>query len=221
MSTSDDKVQAWDIDRLIPAENNNKVHTDVSVAKLAKSMDRIGQISPVIVDKDGVIIAGHGRARAAMTLGWSKIKVIQLDVDRQTAIKMRLADNLMSNQNYDQEAILSEIGELGDMTDIEHMIGDDKMADMLRGMLASDLDMNDEAIADDITKSVEDFETESDERMSQIGDEEAPLRRAFGFDKLTPDQTRRVKRFMAMVIDETGQADPRDAFIEWIDEVMT
>ena len=62
----DFKVESWDVEKLIPYENNVKIHDEKQVKKIAESIKRFGWDQPIVVDKDGVIIKGHGRRLAAL-----------------------------------------------------------------------------------------------------------------------------------------------------------
>jgi len=222
--TMDDMtIQAWDLDRPIPAENNHKKHTEESVAKLAGSMADIGQIQPIIVDKEGEIIAGHGRLMAAKKLGWDKVKVIQLPVDRATAIKARIADNMMSNQSIDQEKMLLELNELaglGDDVDLSLLFNDDKHADMIGAVLDVDLDMDFDAISQDIAGDVETFSEGGEESMKAADTADTPLRKVFGFSNVSPGQARILKDFMAQVMVEQPGLEPVDALTSWVEEIL-
>lgn len=217
-------IEAWDVDRPQPSPNNNKVHTDESVAKLAKSLADLGQMQPVLVGSDEVIIAGHGRTLAAQKLGWAKIKVIRLPVDAATAAKMRLADNLTSNNNFDMEAISEELAALMDEGSIDDFVGtfqDEKLTDLVMNDLDITAGMNLDALSDDVMSDVGDFSKEGEELMSKAEEAETPIRRAFGFDKVSPEEARKIKGFVAQVITETGIDDAKEALISWIDEVSS
>lgn len=53
------KIDKVSIDLLIPYVNNAKIHSDAQVAKIASSIREFGFLSPVLIDKDFNIIAGH------------------------------------------------------------------------------------------------------------------------------------------------------------------
>lgn len=230
ITLEDTKIQAWSLDQLKPAENNHKRHTEESTAKLAKSMADIGQIQPVIVDKDGEIIAGHGRWMAAQKLGWSKIKVIQLPVDRATAIKARIADNLMSNQNIDHEKLATELNELVALIgeedqdlgalDLGVMIIDDALAGLHDMRQSDDFGISKEAFSSNILQDVEEFTREGEEKMAAAAAAETPIRRVFGFANVNMEQARIIKDFMTQVMHETGREDPAEAFVSWVSEVL-
>lgn len=222
--TMDDLViQAWELDRLKPAPNNHKKHSEESVGKLARSLADIGQIQPVIVDKEGEIIAGHGRWMAAQKLGWDKIKVIQIPVDRATAIKARIADNLMSNQDIDNTRLAEELNELIGLDveiDMGGLIMDDGLAELHDMNVEIDFDMDETAVSDEIDRDVDDFSEENEELLETAGSREVPIRKVFGFNSVTPDQARILKDLMAQVMQETDEAEPADALVSWAEAVL-
>jgi len=46
------------------------------ITALAESMKRFGQISPIVINSDNVLIAGGRRLEAARSLGWKHINVV-------------------------------------------------------------------------------------------------------------------------------------------------
>lgn len=53
-----DKVEQWDITKLVPYARNSRTHSDAQVAQIAASIKEWGWTTPVLVDEDGSIIAG-------------------------------------------------------------------------------------------------------------------------------------------------------------------
>lgn len=81
------------IGELKPYENNPR-HNDMAVDAVAASIQQFGFKNPVIIDKDGVIVAGHTRYKAAKKLGITDIPCISADDLSDEQIKaFRLADN--------------------------------------------------------------------------------------------------------------------------------
>lgn len=64
---------------LIPYARNSKKHADWQIDKIAASMKEFGWTQPILIDRDGVIIAGHGRLMAAQKLGLDKVPTIRLE----------------------------------------------------------------------------------------------------------------------------------------------
>ena len=55
------KTTAIKINVLRPHPKNPRHHNDFQINELAKSVDKFGQIRPVVIDENNVILAGHGK----------------------------------------------------------------------------------------------------------------------------------------------------------------
>lgn len=76
-----------------PYENNPRIN-DEAVEATANSIKEFGWQQPIVVDKNGVIIVGHTRYRAARSLSLSKIPVVYAnDLTDEQVRAYRLADN--------------------------------------------------------------------------------------------------------------------------------
>ena len=73
-------------------ENNPRVN-DNSVELVKNSIREFGFNGAILVDKDNVIIAGHTRFRALKELGYTEIPCIVLDLPKDKANALRIADN--------------------------------------------------------------------------------------------------------------------------------
>ena len=63
-----------DINKLIPYENNAKIHTKDQIDRIAKSITLTkGLRQPIVIDKNNVIVCGHGRYMAAKQLGYEVV----------------------------------------------------------------------------------------------------------------------------------------------------
>ena len=73
---------------------NNPRNNDGAVEAVAESIKQFGFKVPIVIDADGVIIAGHTRKKAALKLGLDKVPCIIADDLSPEQIKaFRLADN--------------------------------------------------------------------------------------------------------------------------------
>jgi hypothetical protein len=72
------KTERVAVDAIRPNPRNARRHPPKQVAVLAESMRKFGFTSPVLVDEDGEILAGHGRYAAARSLGLAEILIIRL-----------------------------------------------------------------------------------------------------------------------------------------------
>jgi hypothetical protein len=101
---------------LIPYVNNARTHSEQQVLQIAASIKEFGFNSPVLVDGDNGIIAGHGRVMAAKKLNLDEIPTIELKHLTKTQKKAYiLADNRLAlNSGWDNDLLALELGELSD-----------------------------------------------------------------------------------------------------------
>jgi hypothetical protein len=109
-----DKVEKWKISKLIPYARNARTHSDEQVAQIAASIKEWGWTTPVLVDEQGGIIAGHGRTLAAQKLGMTEVPVVVAkgwsDAKKRAYI---IADNkLAQNAGWDNAMLSLELEEL-------------------------------------------------------------------------------------------------------------
>jgi len=85
------------ISELRPDPNNARVHSRSQVRRIVRSIRTFGFNVPVLVDASGKIIAGHGRVRACIQLGWDEVPTICLDhLTPAQAQAFMLADNRLT-----------------------------------------------------------------------------------------------------------------------------
>ena len=109
-----DKVERWSIDKLTPYARNSRTHSDEQISQLAASIKEWGWTTPVLVDEDGSIIAGHGRTLAAQRLKMTEVPVMVAkgwsDAKKRAYV---IADNKLAlNAGWDNEMLRVEFAEL-------------------------------------------------------------------------------------------------------------
>lgn len=99
---------------LTPYRNNARTHSKKQITQIAKSIERFGFTNPVLIDKHGAIIAGHGRVAAARQLGWSAVPTLRIDfLSDEEKRAYILADNkLAENAGWDRELLAIELNAL-------------------------------------------------------------------------------------------------------------
>lgn len=121
----DAKVEQWPafnverraVSELKPDPNNPRTHTDEQVAEIAASIVEWGWTTPILIDPDGGVIAGHGRLMAAQSLGVPEVPVIVASGWSKAQIRAyMIADNQLAlNAGWDEDLLRVEISALGDM----------------------------------------------------------------------------------------------------------
>jgi len=129
------KIEQWDIDRIKPYDKNPR-RNDRAVEAVAKSIREFGFRQPIVVDKDGVIVVGHTRYKAALKLGLKTVPVhVAAELTPQQARAYRLADNRTAETaEWDVDLLPIELGELrGDGVDLK-LLGftDKELAEYLK-----------------------------------------------------------------------------------------
>ena len=109
-------IEMLPIEGLVPYVNNSRTHSDEQVVQVAASIKEFGFTNPVLVDKDNMIIAGHGRMKAAMRLGLTEVPCIRLDHLNDFQKKAYIiADNKLAlNAGWDDELLRLELGQLNE-----------------------------------------------------------------------------------------------------------
>lgn len=112
-----DKVERRKVSDLTPYARNSRTHSDEQVAQIAASIKEWGWTTPVLIEPDGGIIAGHGRVMAAQRLGIAEVPCMIADGWSEAQKRAYIiADNKLAlNAGWDDEMLRVEFAELGDM----------------------------------------------------------------------------------------------------------
>ena len=95
-------IEYVSIDEIKPYKNNAKKHPQTQVDNIAKSINDYGFRQPIVVDKDGVIIIGHGRYLACKELGKTEVPVHYAgDLTAKKVRELRLLDNKLNESEWD------------------------------------------------------------------------------------------------------------------------
>lgn len=91
-------------------ENNPRVN-DAAVEDVIESIKQCGYVTPIIIDEDGVILAGHTRYKALKRLGYDECDVIlATNLSPEQKKKYRLYDNKTSEfASWDQRKLQKEL----------------------------------------------------------------------------------------------------------------
>ncbi len=102
---------------LRPYPGNARTHSAKQITEIATSIKAFGFNNPVLVDKDGTIIAGHGRVAAAKKLGLEVVPCVRLEhlgeAEKRAYI---LADNKLAEKaGWDRDILAIELQHLADL----------------------------------------------------------------------------------------------------------
>lgn len=110
------KELKWEPIKSIRPYEKNPRRNDDAVDAVAASIREFGWQQPIVVDKDGVIIAGHTRYKAAKKLKCDTVPVVVADDLTEDQVKAyRLADNKTGElAEWDTALLGEELAELAD-----------------------------------------------------------------------------------------------------------
>jgi DNA modification methylase len=108
------QIQQAPIGKLRPNKRNARTHPKKQIRQIASSVQRFGWTYPILIDENGVILAGHGRYEAALLLDLQEVPVIVVaglsDAEKRA---LALADNkIAANAGWDRTVLAAELGEL-------------------------------------------------------------------------------------------------------------
>ena len=111
------QMQLVDINKLIPYVNNARTHSPEQITKLRSSLREFGFVSPVIIDREYNVLAGHGRIAAAKEEGITEVPCVFVEHLSEAQKKAYiLADNRMSlDAGWDDELLKVEMASLQEM----------------------------------------------------------------------------------------------------------
>lgn len=119
------KVKSVKLSEIFPYYDNPRDNTN-AVEPTKESIKRFGFVKPILVDKDGVIIAGHTRYVAAYQLGMEFVPVVYSDMDDEKAKKYRILDNkLAEKSSFDEDQLLEELRNMEVPTDMQAFFFED------------------------------------------------------------------------------------------------
>lgn len=117
------QIELINIDEIIPYENNAKLHPEEQIEQIKKSILEFGNNDPIAIDKNNVIIEGHGRLLALKELGYKEVEVIKLGhlTEEQRKAYTLIHNKLTMNTDFDIEILESELTAINiiDMSDFD------------------------------------------------------------------------------------------------------
>ena len=117
-----------DINQIKPYAKNAKLHPDEQIGRIANSIHEFGFRQPLVIDKDNVLVIGHGRYAAAKRLGYDTVPCLMADDLTEEQIKaLRLADNKTNESDWDIDFLNVELDDITniDMSQFGFDLGDD------------------------------------------------------------------------------------------------
>ncbi len=120
-------------------ERNVRLHTDKQLAEFRRSVEMFGQIRPIVLDENDVIMAGNGLYETLLSMGRTEADCyVVKGLTENEKKKLMLADNRIFDLGVDDMKVFDEfIAELGDDLDVPGF--DDEL---LRSLVADEAEID-------------------------------------------------------------------------------
>lgn len=137
-------------------ERNVRMHTEKQLGEFERSVTMFGQIRPIVVDENRVILAGNGLYETLLRMGWDEADVLQVNgLTESQKKKLMLADNKIYGLGIDDlETFDAFLLELKDDLDIP---GFDE--ELLQSMVAE---------ASEVTEKLQEYGTLDEDEIEDI-----------------------------------------------------
>jgi ParB/RepB/Spo0J family partition protein len=101
--------ERWPVEKVIVKENVRKHFSEESLRRHAETLKRDGQLRPLLVMRDGTLVAGERTLRAAKLAGLSHVdvKVLETELGPSEIKQLQLVENLMREGLSDAEVYLA------------------------------------------------------------------------------------------------------------------
>jgi DNA modification methylase len=98
------------VNKLKPSPHNARTHSKRQIRQIFNSLQEFGWTNPILIDRDGNVIAGHGRLQAAEMLGLTSVPTITLeDLSPEQIRAYVIADNRLAElAGWDPEILTVE-----------------------------------------------------------------------------------------------------------------
>ena len=120
-------------------ERNVRMHTDKQLVEFRRSVEMFGQIRPIVIDENNVMLAGNGLYETLLSMGRTEADCYVVEgLTENEKKKLMLADNRIFDLGVDDMKAFDEfIAELGDDLDVPGF--DDEL---LRSLVADEAEID-------------------------------------------------------------------------------
>lgn len=150
------KVISVPISSLVSPEKNVRIHSEKQINEFVRSIDKFGQIRPVVIDENNTVLAGNGLVEALKRAGKETVFVYKMDnLSENDKKKLMIADNKIFSLGIDNLDTLNSF--LEDLQDDLDIPGFDE--DILASMVES---------SEEVTERISNYGVLDEEEINAI-----------------------------------------------------
>ena len=110
------RIETKPIKELVQDPENSREHGERNLQAIEQSLAAFGQQKPIVINKEGKVIAGNGTLKAAQAIGWETIQVVETELPDLQQKAFAVADNRTAEiATWNDEALARTIKELAKM----------------------------------------------------------------------------------------------------------
>lgn len=133
------KIIKLKLSELRSPEINVRKHTQIQIKEFARSLQKFGQVRPIVIDEKNVVYCGNGLVEAAESLGWESVDCYKIEgLSESDKKKLMIADNKIYTLGHDDYEAINDI--LGNLDDFDVPGFDTQTLETMFGDLEKDLD---------------------------------------------------------------------------------
>jgi len=103
------QIESVHIDKLIFDPANVRTHDNKNLDAIKGSLAKFGQQKPIVINSEGIVVAGNGTLAAAKALGWRTLNVVRTELEGSDATAYAIADNRTADLAEWDDGALAEI----------------------------------------------------------------------------------------------------------------
>ncbi len=110
------QVEVVSIGDLLSDPANVRKHSKKNLDSIKGSLKAFGYQKPIVVDKNGLVIAGNGTLAAAQSLGWKEIPIVRSELEGTNRTAYAIADNRTGElAEWDMSALADQLTALEEL----------------------------------------------------------------------------------------------------------
>lgn len=207
-----------EITEILPYQKNSKIHSEENIKILMASINESGLINAIKVDKNMVIIGGHGRLEACRRLGMRYIKTEILSHLDEDGVKIaRISDNKTASLEYDAVMMLEELGDIKKLDLDPNALG---FSEEEYQKLTDDYNSMDlSALTQDLDADINEQQEQGEIDINEADQKTIPIIAALGFKDIPLEQSRNIAIFIGAIQDDYGDT-PEGSFVKFISDFV-
>lgn len=155
------QVTTMNLSELVKPEKNVRIHTEQQIKEFKRSVTMFGQIRPIVIDENNVILAGNGLYDTLVAMGKDTAEVYKYDnLTESQKKKLMIADNKIFSLGIENLDTLNSF--LEDLQGDLDIPGFDE--EILKQMVSE---------AEEVTDKIAEYGTLDDEEIQSIKDNAA------------------------------------------------